>query len=346
MIKNHKKIFFNNINKAFTENTIYNISIKGDEYTIKFDEKNSNEEKGWMVVRNTYFKDKRGYRLKEGDVIKFGKVSFHVKELKTEKKSDNNIPSQAKDNIIESINNAENIRRKKNLKCRICLTDDNESDNMLIRLPCKCKGSLKTIHVSCIQQWLKSKLTTKIYTYMTIYTFKNLECEICKTHLPERIKYKNEIINFIELPKPDQKYIILENISEKRENKNMYIITFKDKTSVKVGRSNDSDVRMTDISISRNHASISVINDKFYIEDNESKFGTLVQLNGDISVIPMKTLSLQFGKFYNVFTLKKSIFAYIRCYNNKRYLGMDYNECVRNNYINKEEEHINIVRFY
>ncbi len=178
---------------------------------------------------------------------------------------------------------------------------------------------------------------------MTIYTFRNLECEICKTHLPERIKYKGEVINFIELPKLDQNYIILENVLDKRENRNMYIITLKDKTSIKIGRSNDSDVRMTDISISRNHASISLINDEFYIEDNASKFGTLIQLNGDISLIPMKILSLQIGKVYNVFVLRKTLFAYIKCMKMKKYLEMDYNECIKRSGFVAEEENINIV---
>jgi pSer/pThr/pTyr-binding forkhead associated (FHA) protein len=341
IIKNDKKIFFNNKNKTFSENCLYNIAIKGDEYTLKFDEKAPIEERGWLVVRNTHFKNKQGYKLKEGDVIKFGKVSFRVNELRTVKKpQDNNNKAEVKENNGDVL---QIIRRKKSLKCRICLNDDNESDNMIIRLPCKCKGSLKSIHVRCIQQWLKSKLTTKSYTYMTIYTFKNLECEICKTHLPERIKYKSEIINLIELPKPDQNFIVLENILEKRENRNMYIITLKDKNMIKVGRSNDSDVRMTDISISRNHASISIINNEYYIDDSGSKFGTLVQLNDDISLLPLKTLSLQVGKVYNVFTLKKTIFAYIRCYNNRKYLNADYNDYIKSCSILLDEENINVV---
>ena len=62
--------------------------------------------------------------------------------------------------------------------------EDGEIDSSLIRLPCKCKGSLKSIHIICMQQWLKSKLNTKVFNSLTVYSFKSLECEICKTSIP------------------------------------------------------------------------------------------------------------------------------------------------------------------
>ena len=49
---------------------------------------------------------------------------------------------------------------------------------------------------------------------------------------------------------------------------------------IRVGRGHDADIRVTDISVSRFHAKInkSLITGDFYVEDNKSKFGTLVQL--------------------------------------------------------------------
>jgi len=43
-----------------------------------------------------------------------------------------------------------------------------------------------------------------------------------------------------------------------------------------MGRGSDSDVRISDISVSRCHALIKYEKDGFYLEDNNSKFGTLV----------------------------------------------------------------------
>ena len=50
------------------------------------------------------------------------------------------------------------------------------------------------------------------------------------------------------------------------------------KTNFKLGRGHESDVRVSDISVSRCHALIKYNhqNGRFYLEDNLSKFGTLV----------------------------------------------------------------------
>jgi hypothetical protein len=69
-----------------------------------------------------------------------------------------------------------------------------------------------------------------------------------------------------------------------------YVINTEDMNQVggmdkiKVGRSVESDVRVTDdISVSRSHAFIKKApNGDYYLEDNKSKFGTLIQLQQPI----------------------------------------------------------------
>lgn len=46
---------------------------------------------------------------------------------------------------------------------------------------------------------------------------------------------------------------------------------------IKLGRGHDCEVRVTDISVSRNHAKIEKVGSDYYIFDNKSKFGTLVR---------------------------------------------------------------------
>lgn len=46
---------------------------------------------------------------------------------------------------------------------------------------------------------------------------------------------------------------------------------------IRVGRGHDADIRVTDISVSRFHARINRdVDGHFYVEDNKSKFGTLI----------------------------------------------------------------------
>jgi pSer/pThr/pTyr-binding forkhead associated (FHA) protein len=53
----------------------------------------------------------------------------------------------------------------------------------------------------------------------------------------------------------------------------------KERQFIRVGRGHDADIRVTDISVSRFHAKINRSDDgQFYVEDNKSKFGTLIQV--------------------------------------------------------------------
>jgi len=388
------------------------LNLKGDEYNIKYDEelesdKNSKalDDKMWIVIKNTNFTENEGYRLRDGDVIKLGKVIFKVKEIKVDQKTKvkqdkvnktvgNSIINNNMNNIImkdrtiadirnnnqasnrqqidfaqEINNNASNNnnisikkinndnlpeipkgKRRKIIspQCRICLMEDNEVGNPLIN-PCSCIGSVRFIHVECIRKWLKSKINTKMFNFLIVHSFKNIECELCKKAFPEKIKFKDEIYNIYEMQKPENNYIMLESISrEKRENRYLYIIHLKDKQSIKLGRANDSDVRMTDISVSRNHASLKLYNGYLYLQDNSSKFGTLVNLQRNIVVVPQRQIALQSGKLFFLLNLKKTCFASFRCYKNKTLINLDYNDYLESQASSikpEENEFVNLVKF-
>lgn len=67
------------------------------------------------------------------------------------------------------------------------------------------------------------------------------------------------------------------------------------KNSFKLGRGHESDVRVTDISVSRFHASITCSKNGFFIEDNNSKFGTLT-LIPKIELNPSIKRAVQVGR--------------------------------------------------
>jgi len=58
-------------------------------------------------------------------------------------------------------------------------------ESPLIR-PCNCSGTMKYIHFCCLQKWLKSKIVVKNSSNESTitYSFKLVECELCKTLLP------------------------------------------------------------------------------------------------------------------------------------------------------------------
>lgn len=46
-----------------------------------------------------------------------------------------------------------------------------------------------------------------------------------------------------------------------------------------IGRANQCQIRLTDISVSRKHAEINLVHNQFYIQNTGAKFGTLVHFN-------------------------------------------------------------------
>ena len=103
------------------------------------------------------------------------------------------------------------------------------------------------------------------------------------------------------------KYFVLEEeIIKEDQPKCIYYIFFDDKKELNLGRSNDCDVRLSDISISRFHAVVQLNGDDIYLQDNDSKFGSLILIEDDVSLILNKTLVLQNGKHCFFLEIKNS----------------------------------------
>jgi pSer/pThr/pTyr-binding forkhead associated (FHA) protein len=75
--------------------------------------------------------------------------------------------------------------------------------------------------------------------------------------------------------------------------------------SVRLGRGHDSDLRINDISVSRCHAVIRFKNDGFYLQDNMSKFGTLVLVRRRLPLSPAITRAVQVGRTVINFQIKE-----------------------------------------
>ena len=73
-----------------------------------------------------------------------------------------------------------------------------------------------------------------------------------------------------------------------------------------MGRGHESEVRVCDISVSRCHALIKYNQGKYFLEDNLSKFGTLViPATPEIRLEPDRTKAVQIGRSVISFTIKK-----------------------------------------
>ena len=225
------------------------------------------------------------------------------------------------------LKNTGSISEKNNKPiCRICLSEEHEENNPLIH-PCNCDGTMKYIHLQCLKLLIQSKIKKTETESCKVFTFKTLECEICKMVFPEKIRIKGSIFSIIDFEKPDKDYIILDGlIKETPEEKSIFIVHFKNKKEIKIGRATDANIRLSDISVSRAHAIISQYNDSFYLHDTNSKFGTLISAGNKFCILYNKPFSVQKGNILFEFLMKKTFCATLRCYHPSVVLYKTYND--------------------
>lgn len=127
---------------------------------------------------------------------------------------------------------------------------------------------------------------------------------------PYTFKIKETIYKIIDLSEITQStqdnYILLESMPlDKNTSRNIHLLTVtQDQNEFKLGRGHESQVRINDISVSRCHAIIKCKSDGFYIEDNTSKFGTIVLLKNKLRLKAQHTMAVQVGRTVISFTIK------------------------------------------
>ena len=232
----------------------------------------------------------------------------------------NNNNLRFQDEIEDTKNNIEKkeskkIKLKNSRICRICyLEEESELDDPLVH-PCKCSGSLKYIHLKCLKHWIMTKSCQKVEEsdFCNVFLFKEVECEICKMQFPDLIKHNGKYFYLLDFTKDFKNYLILETITLDEEgNKFLYVISLLNK-EIKIGRGILSDILLSDVSVSRIHCKINIEGNNIFLQDNDSKFGTLVLIQTPtIKMVENLPLFIQIGRTFLNFELKlmeKSFFS-------------------------------------
>ena len=218
-----------------------------------------------------------------------------------------------------------NIKTKNKTICRICYRDYSDDKDPLIS-PCICKGSMKYIHYKCLKNWLNSKIENDINNNdndkinSITYKRKDISCELCKEILPDYIKHNNLYYN-ISFYKPKFKeFIVLESIQTINEEKIKYIhiISLDNKKSIIIGRDNECELSLNNLFISRYHCFIRKREGELFLEDNLSKYGTLVLIqNNNIIMNDLLPLKIQINNIY--IKIKVSLPISFKCCDNHGY---------------------------
>ena len=215
-------------------------------------------------------------------------------------------------NCDKSIESATN---KEESSCRFCFKAEVKFEDPLISV-CNCRGTLRYLHTSCLQIWIKNKCQVD-YEYLNPncfkITLKNFFCEICKKTFPLVISESNRNIFLLNILKTRNNFIILksklindefsfENFKDetrqiKDEKLEYYLVQFdvlsyKRNPSVLFGRDKKCDIVLNDVSVSRKHFMIYLDTDteSAKIKDLNSKFGTLINMQQDLVLKDKETI--------------------------------------------------------
>ena len=296
-------------------------------------------------------KDYNDTEEEEDDIIIVDKNKFVTENednrqilIKDEKKFDLNL--KKKEDIEKNSNKDNESKETKNKKsqiCRICYLGEYDKINNPLIKPCKCSGSMKYIHYECLLHWIKTKIKANNpiqddNNILSTYSLCDVECELCKNKLPNYIRHKNKIYSLLNLDKKfdgnmaeknkikekikkkikewNYNYIIFDLISpNKSDNKYRFLAKFDKNNILKIGRGIEVQLVLNDISVSRNHCQLKLENDgSIVIEDNNSKFGTLILIQGELEILKGQKLNIQAGSNYLIIELKKK-FKFFGCCN-------------------------------
>eukprot|EP00916_Digyalum_oweni_P006447 GHVL01011059.1.p1 GENE.GHVL01011059.1~~GHVL01011059.1.p1 ORF type:complete len:518 (+),score=107.68 GHVL01011059.1:182-1735(+) len=247
----------------------------------------------WLIVKELKVP---GHKLVEGDMIKLGRFRLRIRQICNSGQS--SVPELDNDDNAElSICLKDEGMTEERIAvtpCRICLQDGQvEEDDPLIA-PCSCKGSIGWVHLNCLRRWIDGRRSKDQGTTPHSFYYAPLQCELCKKTYPIAIKVDGHKFALLRVPEVVAPFIVLENTTVSR---GLHILSMSEKKSLKLGRGHESDVRISDVSISRTHATIRYSDDNFILEDHGSKFGTLVSLRKQQSLDEWKgSLALQIGR--------------------------------------------------
>ena len=248
----------------------------------------------WFLLRKEFMDDRTNeYNIKEGDILKIGRILVHIKTIKFSKN---------------------NTRNKTKTKTESNKANDNKSINTNFSQNLKEIQTLPNSHkIKEDKEWINTSVNIKLESteYCNVYTYKPAECELCKTTFPDFIRHKGKLYDIPDFYSDFNSFLIFEClITDKTLNKYIYVVNLDiPNNKINLGRGHSSNVLLNDISVSRLHCFLNIDKHakKIFISDNNSKFGTLILVKTDNIILSYELpLFIQIGRTYLKMTLKKN----------------------------------------
>lgn len=239
------------------------------------------------------------WRLQEGDVFRLGQAYVLVSKIRQGADTDmmeafSALQEEAGSecDIVEADTDVEDDASDRGRpQCYICY-ENGVQGNPLVNL-CQCAGSVKYVHLDCLQRWIQPEGSSAVNTH----------CPICKAKYPEKAQAM--------MIRPPA--ILLESWSNHRALKLRHWVSFAKHSTASLGRFTEhNDVVIPDHSVSGEHAFIIQQNDQFYLHDRESSNGSFIRLCSPLRLGFGETLQMKMGKSLLCFHAKRSRWSRLR----------------------------------
>lgn len=142
-----------------------------DESKIK-NRKDYHERFIWRSIKN----ESGGELLDIGDIFRMGRMRFRVREIHDDS-GNRCIGSKGLDRHVEYAEH----QNQEETYCRVCMEPQNPAKEFAN--VCECSKTMP-IHADCLMDWVKTKMTKKSGDAYEFYTWKGIDCDICKKPYP------------------------------------------------------------------------------------------------------------------------------------------------------------------
>ena len=184
----------------------------------------------WLVISKS---SKQAYKLSEGDTIRIFSTLLIVKKIagfsdncftNIEKSVlDDSCACKTKHKERLSITSNPEILTSHEKFCRICLESADTPEDPLIN-PCKCSGSMGSVHLACFDRWLDSKFEVEKKEFYSVVRWESICCESCKFKICEVYNFYGTLFNIYGRFACSTKYVMLMKPPNPNNTKNVLLV--------------------------------------------------------------------------------------------------------------------------
>ena len=156
-------------------------------------------------------------KLQPGVVFRLGRLRFRVRESSDGVKEESiGVGMNLGHKEVYKPQEDEEEVQGTEMHCRICL--ESESTEKAFANICACTRS-NPMHAECLMDWIKARMTQRKMDYFRFYSWKLLDCDLCKKPFPESFTCSGKKYNLLSYEKPEKgAYLVVDLFNKEEEH--------------------------------------------------------------------------------------------------------------------------------